>query len=335
MVIGETSDAPESDPRRRLRIVFFGTPQFAVPSLTLLLQSRHQVCGVVTQPDRPRGRGQKVQDAPVKTRALEHDVPVFQPERLRDPVVEATLRDWAPDLAVVAAYGKLLPEPLLTVPAFGTINVHASLLPKYRGAAPVHRAVINGEAETGVTIMRVVKALDAGDMFAKVRRPIGARRDERRRRARSRQIGSSAARRGGGADRGRHLPRRAAGRHAIQLRAAAHERGRARRLGAPFCRHPQPGQGPLPLAARVHISPGRSVSSCSTTTVLNGGVEEPHDDCLPGTVIEVSREGIHVATGQRGRIAIRQVQAGRRSSDDRAGVLAGHPVPVGARFTGR
>lgn len=154
-------------------VVFFGTPQFAVPTLRRLLDSSHSVTGVITQPDRPRGRGHKITHAPVKALALERAIPVFQPDRLKPPDVADTLRRWQPDLGVVAAYGRIIPEHLLTIPRFGTINVHASLLPKYRGAAPVHRAVINGEGKTGVTIMRVVKELDAGSMFAKVTRPIG------------------------------------------------------------------------------------------------------------------------------------------------------------------
>ena len=156
-----------------MRVVFFGTPQFAVPSLEHLIQSTHEVVGVVTQPDRPRGRGHKVTDAPIKMTAVQHGLPVFQPARLRDPEVAETLTRWAPDLGVVAAYGKILPESVLNHPRLGMINVHASLLPRYRGAAPVHRAVIDGMPQTGVTIMRMVPALDAGPMFAKVTRPIG------------------------------------------------------------------------------------------------------------------------------------------------------------------
>ena len=154
-------------------IVFFGTPQFAVPTLEALIASRHQVALVVTQPDRRRGRGQKVTDAPVKAAARAHGIPVYQPDRLRDPDVTDTLRAHAPDAGVVAAYGKLIPAGLLSLPRLGMVNVHASLLPKYRGAAPVHRAIINGDTETGVTIMQVVEALDAGDMLAKSVRPTG------------------------------------------------------------------------------------------------------------------------------------------------------------------
>jgi methionyl-tRNA formyltransferase len=156
-----------------MRVVFFGTPQFAVPSLEHLMRSPHQVIGVITQPDRPRGRGHKVTESPVKATALAHGLPVFQPARLRDPDVGDRLKTWAPDVGVVAAYGKIIPEDLLNLPRLGMINVHASLLPRYRGAAPVQRAVIDGMPETGITIMRMVAALDAGGMFAKVTRPIG------------------------------------------------------------------------------------------------------------------------------------------------------------------
>ena len=157
----------------RLRIVFFGTPAFAVPTLDALLRSRHEVIAVVTQPDRPRGRGQRVSDAPVKTLAVERGLRVLQPDRLARDRFAEPFTALNSDLGVVAAYGKILPEWLLQTPRLGLINVHASLLPKYRGAAPVHRAVQAGETETGVTIMRVVKALDAGPMLAKAVRPIG------------------------------------------------------------------------------------------------------------------------------------------------------------------
>lgn len=156
-----------------MRIVFFGTPEFAVPSLDALLASPHSVIGVVTQPDRPRGRGQRVTPSPVKARAEEAGLPVEQPDRMKDPAFLDRLRQWAPDLGVVAAYGRLLPEELIAIPRLGLINVHASLLPKYRGAAPIQRAVMAGDAETGVTIMRIVKALDAGAMFNRGVVPIG------------------------------------------------------------------------------------------------------------------------------------------------------------------
>jgi methionyl-tRNA formyltransferase len=155
-----------------LRIIYFGTPEFAVPTLRGLLDAGETVVALVSQPDRPKGRGHQLQPTPTKLVAAEHGVPVWQPERLKDPAFLDLVRSVAPDLGVVAAYGRLLPDELLQVPRLGMINVHASLLPRWRGAAPVHRAVIAGDAETGVTIMRVVKELDAGGMFATVTREI-------------------------------------------------------------------------------------------------------------------------------------------------------------------
>jgi methionyl-tRNA formyltransferase len=156
-----------------LRIVFFGTPAFAVPTLEALLSSRHAVVGVVTQPDRPRGRGQKTAAAPIKASAAAAGVAVLQPDSMKDAGFVAALSAMNADLGVVAAYGKILTGTVLALPRLGMVNVHASLLPRYRGAAPVHRAIIAGERETGITIMRVVRALDAGPMLATARRPIG------------------------------------------------------------------------------------------------------------------------------------------------------------------
>lgn len=156
-----------------LRLVFFGTPEFSLPTLDALLNSRHAVVGVVTQPDRPRGRGQKTTDAPVKARAREAHMPLLQPGTLKDPTFLSALAGLKADIGVVAAYGKILPGAVLAAPRLGMINVHASLLPRYRGAAPVHRAIMAGEIETGVSIMRVVAALDAGPTLAVARRPIG------------------------------------------------------------------------------------------------------------------------------------------------------------------
>jgi methionyl-tRNA formyltransferase len=156
-----------------LRIAYFGTPAFAVPTLQRLLDSAHTVAVVISQPDRPKGRGHHLQPTATKAIALAHGVPVWQPERLREERFLRQLSELAVDLGVVAAYGRILPEALLQVPRLGLINVHGSILPRWRGAAPVHRAVIAGDTETGVTIMRVVKELDAGAMFTIGRRPLG------------------------------------------------------------------------------------------------------------------------------------------------------------------
>jgi methionyl-tRNA formyltransferase len=155
-----------------LRIAFFGTPAFAVPTLDALLASDHEVVGVVTQPDRPRGRGQQITDAPVKERARIAGLPILQPIKLKAPEFLDAFRSWNADLGVVAAYGRLLPQVLLDIPPRGLINVHASLLPAWRGASPIQRAVLNGDRVSGVTIMRVVLALDAGAMLARVEVPI-------------------------------------------------------------------------------------------------------------------------------------------------------------------
>ncbi len=159
---------------RPLRIVYFGTPEFAVPTLRRLIDSHHHVVALVSQPDRPRGRGKRVLPTPTKELAAAHGITTLQPEeRLGSATFLDQIRALEPDLGVVAAFGRILPDALLAIPKQGMINVHASLLPRWRGAAPVHRAVIAGDAETGVTIMRVVKELDAGPMLATVRRPIG------------------------------------------------------------------------------------------------------------------------------------------------------------------
>ena len=157
-----------------MKTVFFGTPAFAVPTLEGLLGSGHTVAAVVTQPDRPRGRGRHVSPSPVKQAAEGHAVPVLQPDRMSDPGFMATLDELASDIAVVAAYGKLLPERLLALPRLGMLNVHASLLPRYRGAAPIHRAVMAGDAETGITIIRLVLEMDAGPMLSWASLPIEA-----------------------------------------------------------------------------------------------------------------------------------------------------------------
>jgi methionyl-tRNA formyltransferase len=163
-----------ASPPRSFRVVFFGTPAFAAPSLEALLRSRHTVAGVVTQPDRPRGRGQKVLDAPVKAIARGANIPILQPQRLKDPFFLEQLAAFRVDLGVVVAYGKILTDEVLRAPTLGFLNVHASLLPLFRGAAPIQRAIMAGHSETGVTIMRVVPALDAGPVLALARRPIGA-----------------------------------------------------------------------------------------------------------------------------------------------------------------
>lgn len=151
-----------------LRVVYMGTPDFAVGALEALIASKHQVVGVVTQPDRKSGRGKKLHPTPVKVTALNAEIDVFQPERLRknDDAFER-ISAWKPDIAVVAAYGQILPQRFLDIPRLGCVNIHASLLPKYRGASPINAAIVNGDTETGVTTMQMERGLDTGPMFLK------------------------------------------------------------------------------------------------------------------------------------------------------------------------
>ncbi len=160
-----------------MRIVFMGTPEFAVASLKRLVEDGHEICGVFTQPDKPKNRGMKLVFPPVKEFALSQGLPVFQPESMKEESAVELLRSLKPELSVVAAYGQILTEEALQVPTLGSINVHASLLPRYRGAAPINWAILNGETETGVTIMHMAKKLDAGDIVTVRRTPIDPNED--------------------------------------------------------------------------------------------------------------------------------------------------------------
>ena len=148
-----------------MRVVFMGTPDFAVGTLEALLQSRHQVVAVVTQPDKPKGRGKAMQFTPVKEVAVREEIPVLQPKKVREPEVVEEIRQFHPDVIVVVAFGQLIPKAILDMPQYGCVNVHASLLPKYRGAAPIQWAVIDGEEKSGVTTMQMDEGLDTGDML--------------------------------------------------------------------------------------------------------------------------------------------------------------------------
>ncbi|MGO4887832.1 methionyl-tRNA formyltransferase [Anaerobacillus sp. MEB173] len=155
-----------------MKIVFMGTPDFSVPVLQQLVDDGYEVIGVVTQPDRPKGRKKTLTPPPVKVAAEQYNIPVFQPEKIKNEDELQPILDLQPDLVVTAAFGQILPKALLEQPAYGCINVHASLLPEYRGGAPIHQAIIDGKKETGVTIMYMVEKLDAGDILTQVIVPI-------------------------------------------------------------------------------------------------------------------------------------------------------------------
>lgn len=309
-----------------MRIAFFGTPDFAVPTLEALLASGHQVVVVITQPDRPRGRGNRVSAGPVKQVAVRHGIPVLQPEKLtRDPW-EAELARHPADLGVVAAYGQILPEWLLAMPRLGLVNVHASLLPRYRGASPIHRAVMNGDLETGVTIMRVVKALDAGAMLATVRVPIGPddRTDEVERvlaEAGARLLVETLDRLGTVAVKevpqddaeATHAPRLRKEEGLIDwTRSARDIHNQVRGL------HPWPHAFTSGPAGRL-ILHRASVAAATTTEA-------------PGTVLAASAsDGLRIATGD-GVLEVLEVQAEGGKVLPARVFLAGHPLEPGARL---
>ena len=172
-----------------MKIVFMGTPDFAVASLRRLKEDGHEIVGVFTQPDK-LGNRRRLTAPPVKEYALSENLPVFQPESMRAPEALALLRSLAPELTVVAAYGQILPEEVLNVPTLGSVNVHASILPKYRGAAPINRAILDGETETGITIMYMAKKLDAGDIISVRKTPIGPDEDAEQLFARLAELGA-------------------------------------------------------------------------------------------------------------------------------------------------
>jgi len=156
-----------------MRVVFMGTPDFAAASLKKLIEENYEIAGVFTQPDKPKGRGMELSFSPVKELALKHGLPVFQPEKMRDGTALGILQDLKPDILVVVAYGRILPDEMLAVPQYGAVNVHGSLLPKYRGAAPIQWAVLNGDTISGVTTMYLAHDMDAGDIIYKAETEIG------------------------------------------------------------------------------------------------------------------------------------------------------------------
>ena len=311
--------------RGSLRIVFFGTPAFAVPTLEALLASRHAVVAAVTQPDRPRGRGQKTSFAPVKACAVAASVPVLQPDTLKDGSLAADLTRFDADLGVVAAYGKILTDGVLVAPRLGMLNVHASLLPRYRGAAPVHRAVMAGERETGITIMRVVKALDAGPMLATARRPIGP--DET-----SDEIEHDLARIGAGLA-VTTIERLLAG----GLVEAAQDEA-----GATYARRLTKDEGRVDwawpagqihnLIRGLHPWPHAFTFLDRQRVILLRSTASAEDcNAAPGTVLEAGGDRLRVAAGS-GVVDVVELQAeGKRPMSVRE-FLAGHPIPSGALF---
>jgi methionyl-tRNA formyltransferase len=314
-----------------LRIVFFGTPEFAVPSLRALIESRHRVVAVVSQPDRPKGRGQQVRATPTSVVAQTHGIPVIQPLKIKDEAFHQAIRDLTPDLGVVVAFGRILPDALLAIPRLGMINVHASLLPRYRGAAPIQRAVLAGDAHTGVTIMRVITEMDAGATFARASVPIPLD-------ATSGELADTLARLGAGL----LLPvvdDLAAGRAVETAQDAADATHAAKITKAEgtidwtepsIVIHNQVrGLQPWPLAS-THLAGTRLVlrRTAPLGDLRDAGVRS----APPGTVVHADADGLVVACGGGTALRVLEIQPeGARTMTARE-FLAGRGVREGVRF---
>jgi methionyl-tRNA formyltransferase len=290
-----------------LRIAFAGTPQFALPALRVLLASRHSVVGVLTQPDRPAGRGQQLRASPVKLLANEHGLETSQPSTLKTPEGRAQLAQWAPDLLVVVAYGLLLPEPALSLPRLGCVNIHGSLLPRWRGAAPIQRAILAGDAETGVTIMQLDAGLDTGPMLLERRRPIHSHDSASDLHDALAELGAAAlAEAIEGIARGTLTarPQPAAG----ATYAPKIEKAEARldwNAGAIEIDRRVRAFNPWPIAETTFAG--------EPLKVLRARIaDQPASDATPGTLLGIAEDGLRVACGE-GVLAVRELQrAGKR-----------------------
>ncbi len=304
-----------------MRIVFMGTPDFAVPSLRRLIADGHEVAAVFTQPDKPKNRGMKLIPTPVKEAATEANIPVFQPKSVRDEAVLEEIRQMKPELLVVAAYGKILPEALLQIPTVAAINVHSSLLPRYRGAAPINWAILNGDEETGVTIQHLGVELDAGDIITVRKTPIDPQEDAAQLYDRLAQLGAEA----------------------LSEAVTALGNGTASRT-------PQ-GEAVGPYAAMLtkEMSPidwnknaqmivnqvrGLIPWPCAVTT-LNGeqvkvfrAAVGGKTSAAPGTVVSADKHGIAVAAGDGRQVVVLELQRPGSKRMAAADYLLGHPIKV-------
>lgn len=306
-----------------MRIVFMGTPDFAVPSLEGLIGAGHQVCGVFCQPDKPVGRHQnKLQAPPVKQAALEHGIPVFQPTKLRDGTALAQLKELDPELIVVAAYGRILPDDILELPPMGCINVHSSLLPKYRGAAPINWAVLNGEEETGVTIMHMAPALDAGDIIAQRATPIDPDETAEALYDRLARLGADLL--------AETLPRLADG--TAPRTPQAEDQAT---LAPMLSRDLSPMDFTRPAQA-LHDQVRGLIPWPAATMDLNGvrckvfatAVLGETTGKAPGSVIQADKKGLKLACGGGTVLGIQVLQAAGGKRMAAVDYLRGHPVPV-------
>jgi len=320
-----------------MHVVFMGTPEFAVPTLQHLVDSECSVVGVVCQPDRPSGRGKKIQVGPVKTFALSQNIPIIQPEKMKAPVFLETLRSWNPDVIVVAAFGRILPQVILDLPPKGCLNVHGSLLPKYRGAAPIQWAVINGEHETGVTIMVMDAGLDTGAILDQAVVPI-AEEDT------AGDVAVRMSERGGGLLVST-LTRWMAG----TIDAQSQDDSAA--TLAPILKKEDGlldwSQSATILSNRIRgVSPwpgGYTFVEGERWGIWKVQVEEHEgnstlpsnvDHDVPGMILGVSKQGIQVQTGH-GVLRLIEIQPANKKRMAVADYVAGHRIEVGMRCVGK
>ncbi len=318
-----------------MRIVFMGTPAFAVPTLQQLLKTEISVVGVVCQPDRPSGRGKKVQVGPVKALALSQNIPVVQPEKMKDPKLMEILRTWEPDLVVVAAFGRILPKTILDLPPKGCLNVHGSLLPKYRGAAPIQWAVIQGEVKTGVTIMLMDEGMDTGAILQQEEISIGPDETSGELASRMAQVGGALlvrTLRGWIAGTMSPLPQNDSAATLAPIlnkedgllswdRPARYLANRIRGLS------PWPGVYTFLEGARWGI--WKVQVEGQEPGMLHTAQDIP---LAPGTITAVTKQAIRVQTGQ-GSLHLLEIQPENKKRMHVSDFLAGHRVTVGMTFS--
>ncbi len=290
-----------------LRIAFAGTPQFALPALRVLLASRHRVVGVLTQPDRPAGRGRELRASPVKLLALDAKLPVGQPATLKTPEGRAILHEWSPDLLVVVAYGLILPQAVLDRPRLGCLNIHGSLLPRWRGAAPIQRAILAGDAETGVSIMQLDAGLDTGPVLLERRHPIGIHDTAGDLHDALSELGAAALMDAIDAIDNGTVVMRAQPAEGVTY-AAKLEKSEAAldwRQSALALDRQVRAFNPWPIAETQFAG--------ETLRILRGRVaRDSGGDTVPGTLLGLAEDGLHVACGE-GVLAVNELQrAGKR-----------------------
>lgn len=310
-----------------MRIVFMGTPDFAVPSLKALVEAGHEICGVFTQPDKPKNRGMKLQAPPVKEYALSAGLSVFQPAKMRDGEALEILRALKPDLIAVAAYGKLLPVDILELPRLGCVNVHSSLLPKYRGAAPINWAILNGEDETGVTIMYMAEGMDTGDILAQAKTPIDINENAAQLFARLADMGA------------RLLVDTVAGLEAGKIKPIPQDSAKA--THAPMLSKEQSPLDWTRTARQLHDQVRGLYPWPAAAAVLDGirckvlctALTEETTGSIPGTVLQADKKGLRVACGDGGVLDILELQPDGKKAMAASAFLLGHPVAPGTTLT--